>query len=47
MTGLKLLLAAVALILAGLQFGQPVFGYWILVCIYWALNALEGRKKHD
>lgn len=45
MTGLKLVLACIALVLAGIQFGQPVFGYWVLVSVYWALNALEGRRK--
>lgn len=45
MTALKAVLACIALVLAVLQFGQPVSGYWILVFIYWALNALEGSKK--
>lgn len=45
MTGLKVALAGIALILAGMQFGSPLFVYWLLVCVYWALNALEGRTK--
>lgn len=40
MKGLKLVIAAVALILTGMNFATPLFVYWTLVTLYWALNAL-------
>lgn len=44
MTYVKLALAVIALLLAVWQRGTPVFYYWILVSIYWDLNAIDGIR---
>ena len=42
---LKIALAALAFLLAVWQRGTPMFFYWILVSLYWSLNAIEGVSR--
>lgn len=42
---LKLILAMLAGSLAVLNGGsEPLAAYWTIVCLYWILNYIDGRK---